>query len=45
MHEPLVRIAGDNGRAAEMFRKVLDLKDAVLSPVAKYYLNLLEAKK
>jgi hypothetical protein len=35
--------AGDNPRAAEMFRKVVSLKDAGLIPIAKYYLDLLEA--
>jgi hypothetical protein len=37
--------AGDNPRAAEMFRKVLELKDQGLVPVANYYLDLMEANK
>lgn len=34
--------AGDNEHAAAQFRKVLELKDAMLEPLAQYYLDLLE---
>jgi tetratricopeptide (TPR) repeat protein len=34
--------AGNNAHAAAQFRKVLELKDATLTPLAKYYLDLLE---
>ena len=35
--------AGDNAHAVKMFRKVLQLEDPGAGPVAKYYLDLLEA--
>jgi tetratricopeptide (TPR) repeat protein len=35
--------AGDNAHAVKMFRKVLQLDDPGAGPVAKYYLDLLEA--
>jgi tetratricopeptide (TPR) repeat protein len=34
--------AGNNAHAAAQFRKVLELKDANLAPVAQFYLGLLE---
>jgi hypothetical protein len=37
--------AGDNDRAEKMFRKVIDLKDTGVAPMAKYYLDLIEANR
>jgi hypothetical protein len=37
--------SGDIDHAAAMFRNVMELKDQGLEPIAKYYLDLLEANK